>query len=167
MEDELSNQIHNLSNSKKIRFAKLLKTFKGGANSSLQVIKENTNTTSEEKPKRGLKQLLGGFINSRIEGLKDLVTPNFLKGEKVKEEPIIQKAGSSNEVANLTDAINNLNQLLSSNPTLTGGGGEEKPPPPNEKKPPKKKKQPKKKNKKSVKKSAKPKKKTYKNKKKK
>ena len=26
MEDELSNQIHNLSNSEKIRFAKLLKT---------------------------------------------------------------------------------------------------------------------------------------------
>ena len=181
MTTTLSEELNNLTNKEKIKFTKLLKTFKGDAHSSLEVAKSSSSNIKDEnkgannnQQKRGLVHLIGGFLGERLQALKNYVSSNNLK----KTENItIQKAGSfdSNNTIPLVNAINKLNNLLETNQTnyiLGGGSLEDKRHLVNEKKKSINSKNEikvnrRKKKKKSLKKSVKPKKKTYKNKNKK
>ena len=174
MRATLSEELNNLTNKEKIKFAKLLKTFKGGADTSLEVAKYQSSNNKDAKDTKNynqsggvLKQLLGGFIGGRLQALKEYMTPKSLKA---KEDHVIQKAGSSSNdnISSLTNAINNLNKLLESNQSqhnLKGGMIKETIPIVNKKKRDtnsKKGMNKKVEKKKSIKKSVKPKKKTYK-----
>lgn len=178
MEGTLSDELNKLSNNEKIKFAKILKTFKGGAHPILDIAKQkngdNYTTSNHEGSNnysyKGLnKNMLGGFIGNTIKTLITHITPTYFKGEK---KTVTTQQGGDN-IVNLTDAINNLNKLLETNQSkhnLSGGSlTDEKALLNKEKKDVNSKKRMKKaiEKKKSVKKSVKPKKKTYKNKNKK
>ena len=77
---ELSHQINQLSNSEKIKFMKLLQTFKGGSlEKGLILAKTKENTEEKESSKPGVINLLGGFIKNRLKGVISFMKPNFTK----------------------------------------------------------------------------------------